>query len=248
MKTRIPPFRDKSLVEFLGGEPELLAIADALVTTRSPEIRPARIRHRVAALAGVAAIVLVTGLVTLAILPGSSQTSTGLSRFSTIGNPVSFAGEQPSGLGVPYVLARFDGKAFFRVRQIGPTAMDRATGNNPHLGRGGPHYCYGDGPLAEDGLHVWMLDCTPFPSPERPVLLAQVGEDVSGGNASLLFVQGFAADGVARLDLLAPDGDIVAETTVQGNVFHFGDVSGRAATGELVAFDHEGREVWRHPL
>jgi hypothetical protein len=60
-------------------------------------------------------------------------------------------------------------------------------------------------------------------------------------------VDGFAA-GVARLELLGPDQQVVARAPVESNVFHFEGVSGRAGKGALVAFDDEGHVVWRQVL
>jgi hypothetical protein len=206
-------------------------------------------RRRSVALAigtGIAAAAIAA--LAFAFFPASSQTSTGLSKFSTQGTPVSFAGSQPAGLATPYVLAQLDGRAYFRVQQVGLTAMDKATGNNPHLEHG-PRYCYGDGNLAAGKLTVLLMDCTPFPSPKRPVLLAQVGIDATSRNAAtLLSVDGFAADGVARLELVDPTGDVLTQAPVDRNVFHFQGVSGRAANGELVAYNHDGVEVWHQSL
>jgi hypothetical protein len=186
--------------------------------------------------------------ITFAVFPSSSQTSAGLSRFSTQGTPVSFAGTQAAAFGTPYVLAQFDGKAYFRVQQTAPTAIDKAFANDPHLVHASfPRECYGAGKLADGKLTVLMIDCTPFPSPERPVLLAQIGMDVSSG-ATLLFIDGFAADGVARLELLSPDQLVLAQAPVENNVFHFEGISGRAAKGALVAFDRDDHEVWRQSL
>jgi hypothetical protein len=186
--------------------------------------------------------------VTLAVFPSSSQTSTGLGKFSAQGAPVSFSGTRPPQFGTPYVLAQFDGKAYFHVQQTAPTTIDKAFANDPHLQHASfPRECYGDGTLADGELTVLSLDCTPFPTPERPVLLPHIAMDVSNG-ATLLFLDGFAADGVARLELLGPDQQVVAQAPVENNVFHFEGISGRAANGALVAFDRDDHEVWRQSL
>jgi len=52
----------------------------------------------------------------------------------------------------------------------------------------------------------------------------------------------------AEVHLRRPGGEVVARAPVENNVFHFDDVAGRASTGALVAFDHDGNEVWRQSL
>lgn len=65
MRRVVSPFQDRELVELLEGEPELLAIADALVATSQSSARTRRIRPVLRAALAVAAAALAGGLLAL---------------------------------------------------------------------------------------------------------------------------------------------------------------------------------------
>jgi hypothetical protein len=187
-----------------------------------------------------AALSVVAVVTALALWPQSSKTSTGLSSIGTRGKPVSFLLEPPAGLGrlgTPYVMAQLGGRAFFRVSRRG--------GDPPASSA-----CYGMGKLAAGRLNVSLVDCTRFPTVNKPVL-DEVGIEIKGHprRMSIFAIEGFAADGVARLCFVDRAGRVVSRTAVAANVFRFRNVRGYAVTGtRLIAVDAHGREIWRHAL
>jgi hypothetical protein len=189
-------------------------------------------RHRLA-FGFVAAAVLAAAIVAAAVFPGSSETSGGLSTFSTRGTATSFTSSaRIRGIGTPFILAHFGDRVLFRAGRTGTSA------------------CYGSGKLRNGALDVLQLDCTPFPSAARPVL-DEIGVDASSsaGGGTLLFVEGFAADGVAEMQLVADSGEILATVPVVGNVFQFEGIDGIHQTGtKLVALDPDQRVVWSRGL
>jgi hypothetical protein len=190
------------------------------------------LRHRLA-FGLVAAAITAGAIIAAAVFPGSSETSTGLSTFSTRGTPTSFASSaRIRGIGTPFVLAHFGDRVLFRA------------------GRAGTSACYGSGKLRNGALDVLQLDCTPFPSAARPVL-DEIGVDASSraGGGTLLFVEGFAADGVAQMQLVADSGEVLAAARVDGNVFRFEGIDGIHQTGtKLLALDSDRRVVWSRVL
>jgi hypothetical protein len=190
------------------------------------------LRHRLAF--GLVAAAIATGaVIAAAVFPGSSETSTGLSIFSTRGTPTSFASSaRIRGVGRPFVLAQFGDRVLFRAERTGSST------------------CYGSGKLRNGALDVLQLDCTPFPSASRPVL-DEIGVDASSraGGGTLLFVEGFAADGVARMQLVADSGEVLATAPVDGNVFRFEGIERIHQTGaKLLALDPDQRVVWSRAL
>lgn len=191
------------------------------------------LRHRLA-LGFVAAVVVGGASVAAAVFPRSSETSTGLSAFSTRGTPTSFSSDVGiRGLGTPYVLARSGEEVMFRVDRPGAST------------------CYGSGKFKDGKLDVLLLDCTPFPSATTPVLLDEVGVDASAGSGhgTLLSIEGFAADGVAEVRLIAASGQVIVTAPVNGNTFRFNGVEGVPQAGaKLIALDPTGHEVWSRAL
>ena len=189
-------------------------------------------------------LVLTATGISVAVFAEPSKTSTGLASVSAHGRPVSFASITPAKLvrlGTPRVLAQRRGRAFFRVGRLAARrSADNVQGS-----------CFGIGKLSGGKLTVLLVDCTRFPLPNRPVL-DEVGVEIRDRlthRASVLFIEGFAADGVAELRLLGDRGDVVSRAPVVNNVFSFSGVAGRSDAGStLVAVDPEGREVWRRVL
>src|SRR5262249_48838624 len=93
------------------------------------KIPPRIAKRRIVFITAGALVAAAVAAVAIALFPESSPTSTGLSKFSTQGTPVSFDGTQPHGLGTPYVLMQLDGRAYFRVEQVKPTELDKTFGN-----------------------------------------------------------------------------------------------------------------------
>lgn len=191
-----------------------------------------------------AVIASVTGVIAAAVFAQSSETSTGLNSIATHGTPVSFSGKAPSGLGrlgTPSVLTQRAGKTFFQVRRV--AAEQRSSTSSS--------FCYGIGTIAAGKLNPSLIDCTPFPSADTPVLdeIAIEVIDRVTRRTSILSIEGFAADGVAQLRLVDGTGNVVSTATVAKNVFSFKGVSGHENAGDtLVAVDSQGREVWKRVL
>lgn len=187
--------------------------------------------------------VVVTGAAAVIFFPQSSQTSAGMTSIKTRGIPESFAASVPMKLrrlGRPHVLANRNGKAFIRVTRSSAGSQQAHESS-----------CWGLGTFARGKVAVSLLDCTPFPSAARPVL-DEIGEEVvdrAKHRTSVLFIEGFAADGVAELRLVDSSGQITARAKVDDNVFDFAGVAGRdSRDATLVAVDAQGRGVWKRVL
>jgi hypothetical protein len=195
-------------------------------------------RRGVLALAG--AVVLVGALVAVAVFPRSPGTSSGLSTISNRGTPVSFVPADKR-WGKAYLLAQLGGFAYFRVEKPKDFVAPPGMTNRPT--------CWGRGRLRSGQIEVLMVDCSAFPSAQTPVLkwISVDASDGTGGGR-LLSVEGIAADGVAKMRLLSDDGNAIATTPVDANIFRFEGVTGLGAMGaKLVAVDPGGREVWSGP-
>lgn len=107
--------------------------------------------------------------------------------------------------------------------------------------------CRALGPL--DG-HIASLFCpasgsSGFPSDAQPVLdMSGIAWDPSSRSTQVLDLSGFAADGIARVGVIAKDGSLHS-TAVVSNLYHT-DLPAFTATA-LVAFDESGAEVYRRP-
>jgi hypothetical protein len=164
---------------------------------------------------------------------GSSYAS--LSRFSTAGKQVRLAKTEARvarlmGADSVYLLERQNNRAYYRV--TGPNGT-----------------CYGAGPAKEVGF-ITGEECPEgsFPTRGRPVLDYSVYESSSRARSeglSLFRAEGFAADGVASVAFLDPNGEVVLRIPVRRNVFSATVPRGRGAVAMLVAYDSSGQEVWR---
>ena len=105
--------------------------------------------------------------------------------------------------------------------------------------------------MVDGKLDVLMLDCTPFPAADRPVL-DEVSVEISGEQKriSLLFIEGFAADGVSEIRLLNNTGQTLGTSPVVNNTFSLSDsIAGTPASAvKIVAVDSDGHDVWEHAL
>ena len=210
-----------------------LAAANPFPATAAPAGAPLAFRLRPRAfVATLAAAVVAVPAVAFAGDIGS------LLGFSTQGQPVA-ASDTPfskvsgleqamSELGFPstlQLLATRDGISFYAVRRADGhvcVAIDAAPGAGDHKGVG----C---------DLGDPSLPGTPaFPSPQRPII------DFSrfSGGARLM---GFAADGVASVDLLDADGNVIDSAPVIGNVYV--DANPPAGGAAVEALDSQGAVV-----
>lgn len=166
-----------------------------------------------------------------AVFAPNSESSSGLASMSAGGQILTIV-DAPGR--VARVLHVVNGRAFY-------TRTD-AEGNE----------CYGRGRLAgaavEIGSEKCLIDPSGFPSTERPVL-ESLGVEVrkSDGRVTLWRLEGFAADGVATVELVRPSGTAIVRGAVTSNTFKL-PVAGKGfADGvTLVARNGDGDVVYRH--
>jgi len=87
-----------------------------------------------------------------------------------------------------------------------------------------------------------------FPTVEHPVLDLSVYESTSHEEhqVGLYRAEGLAADGVAAVQFLRPDGTTALTVPVTGNVYSTTTVPAGAIAG-VAALDKGGKRVWRSP-
>jgi hypothetical protein len=109
--------------------------------------------------------------------------------------------------------------------------------------------CVGSGPSADIG-EIGAVECPdgPFPTAQRPVLDLSIYESTNHERheVSLFRIEGVAADGVAEIAFLRPNGRVAVTVPVRGNVFAATSVPGGPIAG-LAALGTDGAEVWRSP-
>jgi len=130
-----------------------------------------------------------------------------------------------------HVLAVRHGRALYRMQ----------------LANGTP--CFGAGPAAALGTPGSVV-CPHggFPSSGDPVLDLSVYEGTrrDARDFSLFRVEGFAADGVAAVHFLRPNGEVALSVPVSGNVYSAADVPKGSIAG-FAAVDKDGKRLWRSP-
>jgi hypothetical protein len=183
-----------------------------------------------------AAIVLLVGAIAVAGALGRDAGSSyaKLSRFSTGGILVPLARTEERvarlmGANAVYLLAKRADRAYYRI-----------TGSHGT--------CFGAGPGEKVGF-ITGEECPAgsFPTRGRPVLDYSVYEAMSHDRSdglSLYRAEGFAADGVASVAFLRPNGEVALRIPVRGNVFSAA-APPRGPVAVLVAYDSTGEEVWR---
>jgi hypothetical protein len=128
------------------------------------------------------------------------------------------------------VLATRHGRTFYRLESV--------------RGEG----CFGVGFATDVGSPGSVVCQRGFPSGGNPVLDFSVYEgtrhDVK--EFGLFRAEGFAADGVAAVDFLRPNGDVALRVPVAGNVYSAANVPKGPIAG-YAAVDSSGRRVWRSP-
>jgi hypothetical protein len=129
------------------------------------------------------------------------------------------------------VLAVREGRALYR--------LNRANGDP----------CFGVGPANELGTPGSVI-CPRggFPTAGNPVLDFSVYEGIRRDvrELSLFRIAGFAADGVAAVEFIRPNGDVAITVPVIGNVYATADVPKGPIAG-FAAVDKGGQRVWRSP-
>ena len=104
------------------------------------------------------------------------------------------------------------------------------------------------------GRHVrgklGTVDCPrgPFPTAAQPVLDLSVYEATSheSHEVSLYRAEGVAADGVATIAFLRPNGTVALKLPVHANVYEAGSIP-PGPVASVVAYDAAGKELWRSP-
>jgi hypothetical protein len=109
--------------------------------------------------------------------------------------------------------------------------------------------CIGAGPANVPGK-LGTVDCPrgPFPTAEQPVLDLSVYEATSheSHEVSLYRAEGVAADGVATIAFLRPNGTVALKVPVHANVYEAGSIP-PGPVASVVAYDDAGKELWRSP-
>jgi hypothetical protein len=184
----------------------------------------------------IGAVVLIVAAIAVAGALGhdSGSSYAKLSRFSTGGQPITLARKEARvarlmGADAVFLLARRADRAYYRIT-------------------GSQGTCFGAGPAEKVGFITGeACPAGSFPTRGRPVLDYSVYEAMShdrSGGLSLYRAEGFAADGVASVAFLRPNGEVALRIPVRGNVFSAA-APPRGPVAVLVAYDSTGQEVWR---
>ena len=186
-------------------------------------------RRRALALAAITVLALIAAVFT-ATRGGASERGA-LSRLSNEGRPVAL---------VRGAVWRRDGIGHASLLAIrGTRALYRLESNE------GP--CVGAGPADTPGK-LGTVDCPrgPFPTAALPVLDLSVYEATSHDSreVSLYRVEGVAADGVAAVAFLRPNGTVALSVPVHANVYEASSIP-PGPIASVVAYDAAGKELWR---
>ena len=109
------------------------------------------------------------------------------------------------------------------------------------------------GQPAPDFNELWCLSRSiagHFPSPANPVLdYSWLPVTLGGaGDSQIAQLKGFAADGVASVELIASDGTIVAAAAVEGNVYASTPLPPTTSGATIIALDSHANAVWTESL
>jgi hypothetical protein len=174
-----------------------------------------------------AAVATALGLLLVARTAHGSRPA--LARFSVHGTPAKLTGDVTRAYGVTAatLIGVREGTAFYRL----------VTSDG---------ICYATGPAAQPG-EVGGEACPQrgvFPSPGLPVLDMTVyeGDAQQARDLHAFRIEGFAADGVAAIEFLAPSGRIAVRVPVVGNVFSL-RAPPSSSVDHVVALDSAGRAV-----
>lgn len=229
--------RDPELVELLGGEPELLALADAYEATQRRHWRQRR-SHRPFVHVGLVAAVVAAVAVPAVAFAGQIGSLIGLYNHGT---PVP-ASAFPN----PWAAALVRDPTFGNgeVRQVGQTngvtfyAAKSESGN----------YCVGIGFAVMPSIEALTCGAAidTFVSGTSPI------EDFSSinsadGSTFVTRLAGFANDQAARISILAPNGTSLYSTPVVNGLYAANDLPQQPAEA-IVALDPSGRVVFQRNL
>jgi hypothetical protein len=189
------------------------------------------------------AVAVVAAVAALSSKTQSREVTLKVARVSANGRPVvpsgdaarmlnTVEGEQVGSVSSVLLLATRADQSFYRV------LTTRGNG------------CYAAGPAAETGSQVTDLGIVvcpvdpAFPSADLPILdMSPMTRSTNGNSRNHLSkVEGFAADGVASIDLRGANGKTVSRITVLDNVYYAGPAMASTVVG-FVARDASGREV-----
>jgi hypothetical protein len=186
-------------------------------------------RRRALALAAVT-VLAVIGAVAAATRSGASERGP-LSRLSNEGRQVAVvrgAVWRHAGVGHASLLATRGTRALYRLES-----------------NAGP--CVGAGPANAPGK-LGTVDCPrgPFPTAALPVVDLSVYEATSheSREVSLYRAEGVAADGVATIAFLRPNGTVALKLPVTANVYEASAIP-QGPIASVVAYDAAGKELWR---
>jgi hypothetical protein len=200
--------------------------------------------------------------ITVAVVAIALATGCGSGASSEQANP-SFSSNEPAPLdrvsnrGTPFS-APVDDRLADRLQATG---MGRALedisllatrGDRAYYRMGGE--CYAVGRASSATFAPGAISCSPqFPSPASPILDFTVFGSTAGPderpqpqNMTVHASQGIAADGVAKVAFVDPDGQVIAEAPVLGNVYRFDRAPAGNAT-KLVAYSATGEVVFSQP-
>jgi hypothetical protein len=188
-------------------------------------------RRRVLTLAAVTVLAVIAAVI--AATRGGASEPGALSRLSNQGRQV----------------ALFDGKVWRRAG-VGQVSLLAVRGRRAlYRLEAGEGPCVGAGPANVPG-RLGTVDCPrgPFPTAEQPVLDLSVYEATSheSHEVSLYRAEGVAADGVATIAFLRPNGTVALMVPVQANVYEATSIP-PGPIGSVVAYDAVGKELWRSP-
>jgi hypothetical protein len=180
------------------------------------------------------ALLVVVGAVVAAVVVTRGDASRDRASLSNRGGPaIAIGGLRMKSATVRsgHVLATRHARVFYRLTTVTGQA------------------CYGVGSATDVGS-PGSVACQHggFPSGSNPVLDFSVYEGTRHDlkEFALYRVEGFAADGVASVQFLRPNGDVALSVPVSGNVYSATGVPKGPIAG-YAAVDQSGRRVWRSP-
>jgi hypothetical protein len=180
-------------------------------------------------LVAVALLVATTVGVVVVARPHASERAA-LSRLSNEGHRVS--------------VQRADVWRRYGVRDVSLLAVRGARALYLLQSRRGP--CVGGGQSDKPG-DLGSVECPhgPFPTSQLPVLDLSVYEGTTRGSRDLTLyrIEGVAADGVAAIAFLRPNGSVAVRVPVTANVYAASTMPGGPISG-IVAYDGSGKELW----
>ena len=184
---------------------------------------------------GLLALSAITALIIGTSRTGAAATPPGLTKVSNLGGPATPLAATEA---LAAAAAR-SGITVTAIRSLG-TVAERSF----YRVVGTPCFAVGPG---LNGQQLAAMFCNgAFPSGSVPVMvrLTRFGDDHAP--ATSLVAEGFAADAVASVALVGPDGSTVASSPVSANVFRLSS-SAPETTSAFVALDRNGNQIYSTP-